>query len=180
MTNKWEHQSGSARPRPIAGNIGTNNYTPRYARAPAKFSPKQAVRSFRDLEVYQRMMECAVLFGKHIAPALRKQGYPLLEGMQNTALSAPLYIAEAHGLRFSDFDHAVATLERAMQACNKMIVYLEQVVGLYEKLDADLAADLSSRYMQTRGKMLRLSRSWQKFRAGPVSNFVSNGAGGPG
>jgi len=129
------------------------------------FKPKKPIRSFRDLEVYQKTLECAVLFSTDIKPQLVKFQYDLLEGMTNCALSIPLFIAESHGMRFSDFKVAVVTLEKAMLGCNKMIVYLEQVAGIYgTKLSIDLIEDLSRRYMDSRGKMFRLEKSWQKFR----------------
>src|SRR3989344_5514001 len=107
-----------------------------------KFIPKKPIRSFRDLEVYQKSLECSVLFSTDIKPKLEKLGYDLREGMTNCALSIPLYIAEAHSLRFSDFKSAIATLEKAMMGCNKMIVYYEQVKGIYNKgLPADLIDD---------------------------------------
>lgn len=135
-----------------------------------KFQPKKPIRSFRDLEVYQKTLECSVLFSTDIKPKLVKLQYDLLEGMTNCALSIPLYIAEAHGQRFSDFKVAVATLEKAMMGCNKMIVYYEQVRGIYGKsIPADLADDLSQRYITVRGKMWRLEKSWQKFKQADVN-----------
>jgi len=168
--SKWEPADARKAPGKIGsgpGNSGTGAYTPRYARAPAKFSPKRAIHSFRDLEVYQQTLQCSVLITSELMPILAKDKFPLVEGMTNCTLSIPLYIAEAHGMRFSNFDSAVATLEKAMQGCNKMIVYLEQASGLSHNADAAFVEDLSNRYMQVRGKMLRLERSWQKFRATP-------------
>jgi len=156
--NQGDARKGQGNLGSGAANLGSGSYTPRYARAPAKFSPKKAVRSFRDLEVYQRMMECSVIIGNELGPILAKDKFPLVEGMTNCALSIPLYVAEAHGMRFSNFDAAVQTLERAMQGCNKMIVYMEQASGLSANADTALIEDLSNRYMQTRGKMLRLER----------------------
>lgn len=147
------------------GNSVSGNYIPRFAKTSPKFSPKKAIKSFRDLEVYQKTLECSIKVGKELLPQLIKSEYPLVEGMKNCSLSIPLLIAEAHGMRFHDFDKAVATLEHAMQGCNKMIVYLEQAAGLHETLDGPVFDDLSSRYLLLRGKMLRLERSWQKFRS---------------
>ncbi len=85
--------------------------------------------------------------------------------MIHCALSIPLQIAESHSLRFSDFALAVATLEHAMQGCNKMIVYLEQALGLYgSAFDAGLMDDVSRRYLDVRGKMFRLEKSWKTYR----------------
>ncbi|PIQ69143.1 MAG: hypothetical protein COV91_00350, partial [Candidatus Taylorbacteria bacterium CG11_big_fil_rev_8_21_14_0_20_46_11] len=108
-----------------------------------KFQPKKPIRSFRDLEVYQKTLECAVIFSTDIKPQLAKQHYDLLEGMTNCALSIPLYIAEAHGMRFSDFKLAVATIEKSMLGCNKMVVYLEQSAGIYgNKIPTDMLLDI--------------------------------------
>ena len=123
------------------------------------FKPKTPIRSFRDLEVYQKTLECSVLFAKHIVPDLETAKFPMLEGATNCSLSIPLYIAEAHSLRFSDLKAANATIEKAMMGCNKMIVYLEQAMGLYgEKVDTSLIQDLCLRYVAVRGKILRLKR----------------------
>jgi len=132
-----------------------------------KFQPRKPIHSFRDLEVYQKMMDCSVLLVKDIRPALTRMKYPFLENMVNCAMSIPLYIGESHSLRFSNFKLAVATLEKAMVGCNKMIIYLEQVGGLYgRKINLDLTEDLMRRYMETKGKMLRLEKAWEKYRQG--------------
>jgi hypothetical protein len=126
---------------------------------------KRPVRSFRDLEVYQGAMSCSVIIAKNIKPKLARLKYELLENMINCSLSVPLWIGEAHSQRFSDFRLAILTLEKAMAGCNKMIIYLEQVLGIYgQKLPTDLIEDLMKRYIELRGKMFRLEKSWQKFR----------------
>lgn len=138
------------------------------------FRPKRPVRSFRDLEVYQEAMACAVLIAKDLRPKLVRLRYELLENMINNALSIPLWIGEAHSQRFSDFSQAVLTLEKAMAGCNKMIIYLEQALGIYgQKLPADLIENLMRRYIDLRGKMFRLEKSWRKFRqAYPADNEI--------
>lgn len=93
------------------------------------------------------------------------QKFMLANDSVTVATEVPVYIGESHGMRFSDFKLAVATLEKAMQGCNKMIVYLEQMVGVYgSKLDQTLIEDLMHRYMDIRGKMFRLEKSWKKYR----------------
>ena len=130
-----------------------------------KFQPKKTGYSFRDLEVYQKSMECSVLILKNFKPALTKLKYPYLENMINTCLSIPLYVGESHGQRFSDFNLGIATLEKAMTGCNKMVIFLEQAKGLYGiKINNDLAEDLIRRYIECRTKMFRLGNSWKKYR----------------
>ena len=128
------------------------------------YQPKKTLRSFRDLEVYQKTMECSVLMVKNFSTALTKQKYPFLENMINCSMSIPLYIGESNSLRYKDFPLGIATLEKAMAGCNKMIIYFEQAKGLYgDKINGDLAEDLIRRYEESRNKMFRLEKAWEKY-----------------
>src|SRR3989338_8645314 len=129
------------------------------------FTPKKPVRSFRDLEIYQKTIECAVLIYKDLMPHLGRQKYLYAEKLMDSAMSVPLLVAESHSLRFADFALGVGYLEKAMAASNKMIVYLEHTKGLYgSKVDAGLIDDIIGRYADTRTKMFRLEKSWKIFR----------------
>src|SRR3989344_8967399 len=90
-----------------------------------KFSVKKPVRSFRDLEVYQKTLEASVIVAKDLMPTLVKLKFPLTVSMTDCSMSIPLYISEAHSIRFGDHKQGLLLLERAMAGCNKMIVYLE-------------------------------------------------------
>jgi hypothetical protein len=134
------------------------------AKYPAKYQSKKPIKSFRDLEVYQKTMECAVLTVKSFQPDLIKQKFPFTENMVNCSMSIPLYVGESNSLRYNDFPLGVATLEKAMAGCNKMVVYYEQAKGLYgDKIDSELADDLIRRYMECRNKMFRLEKAWIKY-----------------
>src|SRR3989344_4324375 len=129
------------------------------------FTPKKPVRTFRDLEVYQKTIECSVVISKNIVPVLIKLKYTYAERLGECAFAVPLLVAESHSLRFADFALGVGYLEKAMAGCNKMIVYLEHVKGLYgSKIDTGLIEDLVGRYVDMRTKMFRLEKSWKKFR----------------
>lgn len=129
------------------------------------FAAKKAFHSFRDLEVYQKTLECSVLISKDIRPKLVRLRYGLLENLVNSSISIPLYIGESHSLRYADFDGAVALLEKAMSTSNKMVIYLEQIKGLYgSKINVDLVEDIINRYLENRGKMFRLEKSWKRFK----------------
>lgn len=156
-----------------AGNFGTG--TP----GSGKFTPKKPVRTFRDLEVYQKTIECAVLISKDIAPSLADQKYSFAERLIDCALSVPLFVAEAHSLRFADFALGVGFLEKAMSASNKMIVYLEHALGLYgSKLDQNLLEDIVGRYAVCRVKMFHLEKSWKRFRSEYDDDKEKKGTGG--
>ncbi len=134
------------------------------------------MRSFRDLEVYAKTLECGVVIASSVRPAI--PDFPELTGMVNCALSIPLWISEAHSLRFADKKKSILLLEWAMAGCNKMVVYLEEALGIYgplpstekpkEKkgkgsLDPSLVDDLIKKYLDVRGKIFRLEKSWQKW-----------------
>lgn len=134
-----------------------------------KFSVKKPVRSFRDLEVYQKTLEASVIMAKSLTPVLVKLEFPLVGSMTDCSMSIPLYISEGHSIRFGDHKQGLILLERAMAGCNKMIVYLEQNKGIFgDKVDADLIDDLVRRYADVRTKIFRLEKSWQKFNYPPV------------
>ncbi|PIP86294.1 hypothetical protein COV42_00025 [Candidatus Campbellbacteria bacterium CG11_big_fil_rev_8_21_14_0_20_44_21] len=153
------------------------------------FTPKKPVRSFRDLEIYQKTIECAVLISKDIVPHLdgsvkgkgRIKGdekYIFAERLLDCAMSVPLLVAESHSLRFADFALGVGYLEKAMAGCNKMIVYLEHVKGLYgTKFDMGLLDDIIGRYANARIKMFRLEKSWKKFRTEYADEKTGKGKG---
>lgn len=129
-----------------------------------KFSVKKPVRSFRDLEVYQKTLEASVLIVKNLKPKLAKLKFPFLENAVNCSMSIPLFLGEAHSLRFGDHKKGLLLLETAMAGCNKMIIYLEHIVGIYgSKIDRDLVDDLIKKYSDVRTKIFRLEKAWQKW-----------------
>ena len=130
------------------------------------FTPRKPVKSFRDLEIYQKTLECSVLIVKDLVPVLETLGYSFKENMVNCAMSVPLFIGEAHSLRFASFAGGVQLLEKAMAGCNKMIVYLEQMKGVYgSKINVDLVDDLVNRYAEARTKSFHLEKSWKRFQS---------------
>jgi hypothetical protein len=141
-----------------SGNFGAGKYK-------KAFTPRRPVKTFRDLDVYQGTLECAVLISKNIAPTLVKLKYRHVEHLSDCSLAVPLFIAEAHSLRFADFALGVGYLEKAMSATNKMAVYLEHALGLYgAKLDQNLIEDIVGRYVSFHIKMFHLEKSWKRFR----------------
>lgn len=131
-----------------------------------QFTPRKPVKTFRDLEIYQKTIECAVLISKDIVPHLVRQKYQYAERLTDCAMSVPLLVAESHSLRFADFALGVGYLEKAMASANKMVVYLEHAKGLFgTKFDMGLIDDIIGRYILARTKMFHLEKSWKKFRS---------------
>lgn len=129
-----------------------------------KYTPKKAIRSFRDLEVYQKSSECSVIISVDVVPRLEKLNYKYADKILEVALAVPLLIAEGHSLRFADFALALGFIEKAMSSCNKVIVYLDQAKGIYgTKINPDLVEDVANRYTNIRLKMYRLQKGWRKY-----------------
>lgn len=155
-----------------------------------QFVARKPVRSFRDLEIYQKTLECAVIIMKDIKPVLARFGtetdsgkkakgkvstegnigtgtlkYDFIENFINCSMSIPLYIGEAHSIRFADFAAGIMGLEKAMAGCNKIVIYLEAIKGVYgSKVDGELIDDIIGRYMEVRSKTFHLEKSWKRFR----------------
>lgn len=128
------------------------------------FRPRKPVRSFRDLEVYQNALDGAVVIAKTFLPILEKVQYPLRDDMIRTSLEVPRFIAEAHSARFESNFAGIALLEKAMAGCNKMIVYLEQVRGIYpEAVDPNLCEDTIKKYTYNRTKIFHLEKAWKRW-----------------
>ena len=129
-----------------------------------KYAPKKPVHKFTDLDVYQQTMAISVIIMKDLKPKLAKLEYPFLENLTNGAISIPLWISEAHSVRFDDHAVGLGLLEKVMSGCNKMVVYLENAKGIHgSELEGDLIDDLIKRYHDVRTKVFRLSKSWQKW-----------------
>lgn len=133
------------------------------------FTPRKPVKTFRDLDIYQKTMECAVIVVKNIRPKLEKLKYPFLDGITDCAMSVPLFIGEAHSIRFGNFTLGLSLIEKAMSGCNKMIIYLEHIKGMYgDKVDADGVLDeIIARYAESRTKTFHLEQSWKKWGTAP-------------
>lgn len=133
------------------------------------FTPRKPVKTFRDLDIYQKTMECAVIVVKNIRPKLVTLKYPFIEGVTDCAMSVPLFIGEAHSIRFGNFPLGLQLIEKAMSGCNKMIIYLEHSKGMYGvKIDADGVIDeIIARYAEARTKTFHLELSWKKWNTAP-------------
>jgi len=138
----------------------------RYAKR--EFTPRKPVKTFRDLDIYQQTMNCAVIVVKNIRPKLVTLKYPFIDGITDCAMTVPLSIGEAHSIRFGDFPKGLALLEKAMSGCNKMIIYLEHSKGMYgEKVDGGTIDEVIARYAETRTKTFHLEQSWKKWHTAP-------------
>ena len=120
------------------------------------FSPKRPVKSFLDLEVYQKALAICVAVVKRIS------GQPEL---QDCVIAIPRLIATAHSLRFSDHEKSIAVLEDCMLKCNLAVVYLEQCRDMYNKdIEVEFFEEQIKSLLALRNKIMRLQISWKKFK----------------
>lgn len=118
------------------------------------YYPKRPIKSFQDLEVYQKVLAIAVLLTKKVKN----------EKISTLALDLPVKIASAHSLRFSNQNKAIQILEEVMLHCNLLIVYLEEYRDIENKdIEAEFFAELIKNLLSVRLKILHLQRSWIKF-----------------
>ncbi|OGJ16314.1 MAG: hypothetical protein A2632_01240 [Candidatus Pacebacteria bacterium RIFCSPHIGHO2_01_FULL_46_16] len=118
------------------------------------YYPKKPIKSFQDLEVYQKLLAISVAIAKRVKS----------EKAVAIALDLPVKIATAHSLRFGDQEQAIHILEEIMLACNILIVYLEQYRDLENKeIETEFFEEQIKNILSTRQKILHLQKSWQKF-----------------
>ena len=87
-------------------------------------------------------------------------------------MTVPLSIGEAHSIRFGDFAKGLQLMEKAMSGCNKMIIYLEHIKGMYgAKVDVGVIDEIIARYAETRTKSFHLEQSWKKWGSRPAADF---------
>lgn len=140
------------------------NYTNYYKRP---YNPKRAVKTFQDLEIYQKALESSVFIIKEIVNKYRKRGaanLKIIDALSICALKIPHLIVESHSLRFGSGTKCLDILDEAMLQCNKAVAYLEQTRDIcdtgvkWEDFDEQI-----KKYFYIRRKILNLQRVWRKY-----------------
>lgn len=136
------------------------------------YYPKKPVKSFQDLEVYQKVLGIATVVTKRIMENLNNAGKEnnveivkaIAAKLTDHLLALPVMLASAHSMRFSYQAEAIKKLEEAMLYCNLSAVYLEQYrdLGKHE-IETEFFEEQIKSLLLTRGKIMRLQMSWKKF-----------------
>lgn len=127
---------------------------------PSRYYPKRPIKTFQDLEVYQKTYALAI----KIIKAVKKDTGANTDKLLDTVSTLPVLMATAHSVRFGDPVRAVDKLEEAMLNCNLAVVYLEQYRDLENrKIETEFFEEQIKEYLRVRGKIMRLQRSWLKF-----------------
>lgn len=118
------------------------------------YYPKRPIKSFQDLEVYQKLLAVSVAVAKRIKN----------QKTVDLALDLPVKIATAHSSRFADCQKAIGVLEEVMLGCNLLIVYLEQYRDIENKeIEVEFFEEQIKTLLTTRMKVMHLQMSWKKF-----------------
>ncbi|MCX6712988.1 MAG: hypothetical protein NTY66_02140 [Candidatus Vogelbacteria bacterium] len=118
------------------------------------YYPKRPVKSFQDLEVYQKLLAVSVAIAKRIKS----------EKVTAMALDLPVKVATAHSLRFGDQARAIEALEEVMLNCNILAVYLEQYRDIKNRtIEPEFFEEQIKNLLSVRMRILHLQNSWKKF-----------------
>lgn len=145
-----------------------------------RFQPKKPVKSFQDLEVYQKTLALSVAVVKRVladqagneaeAPKpiagnfASRLADSIVTKLFGCALDIPAQIAAAHSLRFGSSTDSLRAIEKVMLQCNLAVVYLEQYRDLCNQaVEFEFFDEHIKGYLAVRYKVLRLQRSWLKF-----------------
>lgn len=135
-----------------------------------RFTPRRPIKSFTDLEVYQKLLNVAVVVVKKITLGKdeTERSQTLKNQLCDLLLSLPMKIAEAHSVRFSDKAKGLAALEEVMLGCNRAVVFLELYRDLAESgIENDFFEEKIKDLQTVRWKVMHLARSWEKFSQTP-------------
>lgn len=125
-----------------------------------KYYPKRPVKSFQDLEVYQKLLAVSVAIAKRV----KRPAAGVVPEIVSMALGLPVKVATAHSLRFGDQTRAIEALEEVMLNCNLLVVYLEQYRDIENKdIELEFFEEQIKNLLSVRMKILHLQMSWKKF-----------------
>lgn len=132
-----------------------------------RFYPRKPVKTFQDLDVYQKTYGLAV----EIVKKIKSNESKIAQNLRETVLEIPKQIASAHSIRFGRTATSVDSLEEAMLLCNLAVLYLEEFRDI-ENLDKEQSEHVLheffmeniQEYLRVRTKIMRLQKAWLKFR----------------
>jgi len=125
---------------------------------------KKVIKSFQDLEVYQRIYKAMLVILREIVPKLPdEEKYDLKDQLRRCCKSAPALVAEGFAKRYQQRNWK-KYLEDAMGECNEMIHHLSVCRDIYDKyVHPKLCQQLIETYDIANRQLYRLHESWKDF-----------------
>ncbi len=123
------------------------------------------IKSFRDLDVYQRTYKAAIVVMKKIITKLPdNEKYDLKDQLSRSCKAIPRLIAEGYAKRHQKHGFQ-KYLDDAMSECNETVVSVSQCKDIYSKhIDIKLCEELIDTYDVSGRQLYRLEESWSRFK----------------
>lgn len=124
---------------------------------------KKAIRSFRDLNVYENSYKAMLIVMKQVIPELpESEKYDLKDQLSRSCKAIPRLIAEGYGKRHQKAGFQ-KYLDDAMGESNETIVSLEQCKDVYliNKVIIDALID---NYDKIGRQLYKLAKAWSNFK----------------
>ena len=128
-------------------------------------SDKKKIRSYHDLDVYQRTYQAMMEVMTKVVPKLPDhEKYDLKDQLSRSCKAIPRLIAEGYAKRHQKHGFQ-KYLDDAMGECNETGVSVSQCKDLYVKyVDPKLCENLIKEYDISGRQLYRLAESWSRFK----------------
>jgi len=123
----------------------------------------KAIRSFRDLDVYQGAYRAMLIVHRELLPKLPKEErYDLISQLSRSSKAIPRLIAEGHSKRHQKAGFQ-KYLDDANAESNETIASIEQARDLYGT-DSNLCNQLIDEYDKIARQLFNLAVAWDSFK----------------
>lgn len=125
---------------------------------------KKVIRSFQDLDVYQRLYNLMLRVFQELLPKLPKEEkYDLKDQIRRSSKAAPALLAEGFAKRYQ-LRSWRKYIEDTIGEVNEMIHHLSVCRDVYSNfVNQNLCEELIREYDIANKQLYRLSKSWQNF-----------------
>lgn len=120
------------------------------------------IKSFYDLDIYQRSYKAALNIQKLSNSFPQKEQYALTSQICRASRSIPANIAEGFSKHHGSSAEFKRFLSIAGGSCNEMLVWLDFSKDL-EYVNNETIQELKKEYEELGRMIFRLSQNWQKF-----------------
>lgn len=125
---------------------------------------RKTIKSFQDLEVYQRLYKAMILVHKEIVPKLPKEEkFDLGDQMKRASKGAPALIAEGFAKRYQ-VKQWKKYLNDTVGECNEMIHHLSVCIDVYSQyVNVETCKEVIDIYDISCKQLTKLGQSWKNY-----------------
>lgn len=127
-------------------------------------SNKKAIKSFRDLRVYQNLYKAMILVLTKILPKLpNEEKFDLKDQMRRACKAGPALIAEGFAKRYQKKSWQ-KYIDDTIGECNEMAHHLAVCIDVYSKyVDRKICEEVIDLYDHSSRQLTSLKKSWKNF-----------------